>query len=381
MSLFALFLLAFAGYFAFGLEAPEKKAIADYAAGVGADLLDAVKARNFEAVSLKNPTVRTADGKPYAEEISLERTYDNLGGAWPKAARPERNPRHRVISENHEKGVYIYESPGYYFYADSPIAYDASMHFATLFETTKAFMKSLPLGLLKADAETERSKVLIFGADTAYMKSGGPPNSGGCYIPGKRYVLVPVSSLELRKTDKGFERDERKDHKVLIHELAHQLTPAAYYAHGSMGWFSEGLAEYVGTTPYKPGYFWVDPHGNSAKEYATAYGDDGRRGRVLGTDISVPPLKDFMLMSYDRFTGIEANRNYGVALLLTYYFFHMEGGGGAHRITEFLRGLKAGKYGEEALMPLHNGEGFAQLEADISAAWAQKGVRLTFGGR
>eukprot|EP00903_Cladosiphon_okamuranus_P003483 g3481.t1 len=353
MSLLALFLAAFAGYFAFGLEAPRKKAIADYAAGVGANVLNAVKSRNFEVVSLEAPLPGNVEQEAYRKEIAREATYDNLGHPWPKAARPERNPRHKVISEDHEKGVFVYESPGYYFYADSPIAYDASMHFATLFETTKAFMKSLPLGLLKADAETGRSKVLIFGTDSAYSRSGGPPNSAGCYIPGKRYVLVPVSSLELRKTAKGFERDQQKDHKVLIHELAHQLTPAAYYAHGSVGWFSEGLAEYVGTTPYRPGYFWVDPHGNSAKEYATAYGDDGRRGRVLGTTISVPPLEDFMLMSYDRFTGGDANRNYGVALLLTYYFFHMEGGGGAKRITAFLKGLKEGKYGAEALIPLH----------------------------
>ncbi len=75
------------------------------------------------------------------------------------------------------------------------------MHFATLFETTKAYLRSLPIGLLKADEETKKSMVLIFGTDEAYWKAGGPENSGGCYLPWKRLVLVPVSSLEFRKTE------------------------------------------------------------------------------------------------------------------------------------------------------------------------------------
>ncbi len=221
--------------------------------------------------------------------------------------------------------------------------------------------------------------MLIFAKDATYYKSGGPKGSAGCYLPMKRLVLVPVSSLQLRETASGFERDERKDHKTLIHELVHQLTPAAYYAHGSLGWFSEGLAEYVGTTPYHPGYFWVDPHGDTVLEYVTGYGQKGAGGLVLGKTINLPPLREFMLMSYGRFTGDNPRLNYGASLAIVYYFFHMEGGGGAKRITEFLKGLKAGGYGEAALYPLHAGEGFAALEEDISRAWARKGLNIRFG--
>ncbi len=233
--------------------------------------------------------------------------------------------------------------------------------------------------MIKTGPTTRRSFVLIFGKDVTYYKSGGPRGSGGCYMPLKRLVLVPVSSLQLREAAGGFERDERKDHKVLIHELVHQLTPAAYYAHGSVGWFTEGLAEYVGTTPYHPGYFWVDPHGDTVMEYVTSYGQKGMGGRVLGKDIRLPPLKEFMLMSYRRFAGSEANLNYGASLAIVYYFFHMEGGGGAKKITAFLKGLKAGGYGEAALYPLHAGEGFAALEEDIARAWAKKGLNIRFG--
>lgn len=57
----------------------------------------------------------------------------------------------------------------------------------------------------------------------------------------------------------------------------------------------------------------------------------------------------------------------------------MEGGGNARRITEFLKGLHAGKYGEESLAPLLGGGSFEKLEAEISAEWAKKGVQIRFG--
>ena len=259
-----------------------------------------------------------------------EETYANFGAAWPRAARPPFNPRHNVVSEDHTKKVYIYESPGYRFYSDVQIDRRSSMHFATLFETTREFMKSLPLGMLKTGGENKKSNVLMFGEDETYYDAGGPRWSAGCYFPMKRLVLVPMSSLDL-KDKEPVRGDPKKDHQVLIHELVHQLTPSAYYGYGSVGWFTEGLAEYVGTTPYHPGYFWVDTKGDTVLEYVRAYGQKNTTGRALGSEIKLRPLKEFMLMSYDNFAGSEGNLNYGASLLLVYYFFHMEGGGGAER--------------------------------------------------
>ena len=50
-------------------------------------------------------------------------------------------------------------------------------------------------------------------------------------------------------------------------------------------------------------------------------------------------------------------------------------------ITAFLKTLKSGVFGEEAIEVLHGGEGFAALEDDISRAWAKKGLKVSFGGR
>ncbi len=309
----------------------------------------------------------------------IETLNSNFGRPWPREVRPKGNPACKVISEDRGKNHYIYESPGYTFHCDARITHDALSNFATVFESTRAYLAALPVSMMSGEAVAARSRVLLFGETESYHRSGGMRGSAGCFIPKHRLVLIPMESLGLVKGGTGYGRDVGKENQILIHELVHQLTPVAYYNHGSVGWFSEGLAEYVAATPYNTGMFRPDIHGNAVKDYVTAFGTDGRFGRNLGTKIKAPSLRDFMLQSYASFSGASANANYGLALLVTHYFFHMEGNRNADRITEFLRGLLAGKSGEAALEPLHGGRGFAKLEEDISSAWAKKGVVITFG--
>ncbi len=85
-------------------------------------------------------------------------------------------------------------------------------------------------------------------------------------------------------------------------------------------------------------------------------------------------------MPYRQFSGGNGNFNYGLGLLITHYFLHMEGGGKAFRVTQFLKGLHAGQQGEAALTPLLGGGSYEKLEGEISAAWARMGVQIHFGG-
>lgn len=308
----------------------------------------------------------------------IESLRSNFGRPWPRDVRANGNPACKVISEDREKSHYIYESPGYRFHSDARITHDALSNFATVFEATRAYLAALPISLMSGETVATRSRVLLFGEMSAYYKSGGMPGSAGCFIPKNRLVLIPMDSLGLVKGGTGYSRDVGRENQILIHELVHQLTPSAYYSHGALGWFSEGLAEYVAATPYNTGLFRPEIHGNAVKDYVTAYGTNGRFGRNLGTNIQAPPLRDFMLQSYASFSGGSANGNYGLGLLLTHYFFHMEGNGNAHSITKFLKGLHDGATGEVALKPLHGGRGFAKLEQEISSAWAKKGINITF---
>lgn len=310
----------------------------------------------------------------------IEELRSNFGRPWPRSAGSNGNSGCKIISEDKKKAHYIYESPGYRFHCDARITHDALSNFALVFESTRAYLAALPISLMSREILGTRSRVLLFGEKETYFKSGGSRGSAGCFLPKHRLVLIPMDSLGLVKGGTGYGRDLEKENQILVHELVHQLTPAAYYAHGSRGWFSEGLAEYVASTPYNNGVFRPDIRGNSVLAYVTARGEDGRFGRNLGTEISAPPLKDFMLMGYSSFSGDQANRNYALGLLLTHYFFHMEGGGKARRITKFLKGLHAGNKGEAALAPLLDRGDFKKLEKDISSAWRRKGVTIRFGG-
>jgi hypothetical protein len=85
-----------------------------------------------------------------------------------------------------------------------------------------------------------------------------------------------------------------------------------------------------------------------------------------------------MLQSYSSFVA-QAQVNYGSALLITYYFLQMDGEGDGKRIQEFLKALRNGKEGEEALGVLLDGRTFEQLEAEITKAWSRRGIKFTFG--
>jgi hypothetical protein len=171
--------------------------------------------------------------------------------------------------------------------------------------------------------------------------------------------------------------DRDKSSKTLPHELVHQLTPEAYFGKGAMGWFTEGLAEYVAVTPYRSGAFSVRGNQKDIFDYATGFGSKDMGGRGLGTKIGLPALKTFMFQDYSQFLA-QPQLNYGCGLLITTYFFHLDGEGDGKRIKAFLKALHDGVVGDKALDLLLGGRSFDQLEEDIVKAWSRKGVDFIF---
>ena len=300
----------------------------------------------------------------------------NLGGTWPREVRLDGPVVCKVVSEDAATGRYVYESPGYRFTCDARVTDDALRNFSVMFEATRKYAKAVPLGLAGRERDGKLD-VRLYRNMAQYVRAGGLPRSAGCFTRGA--VLVPMESLGLKEGSTGFSLDAKRDNKVLIHELVHQLTPNIYMQPGVSGWFCEGLAEYMAITPYNWGYFSSDIYGNSVKSYVTGNGEGGGGGRALGTRINVPKLRSFFLMPYSDYFG-NANFNYGIGLLLMHYFINIEGGGKTIRLTQFLKGLQAGATGEAALAPLLGGGSYEKLEGEITAAWARMGVQLQFGG-
>jgi hypothetical protein len=302
----------------------------------------------------------------------------NFGHPWPREIRVDGSSQSRVVSEDPKRGVYVYESPHYRFTCDVRLTSDVLRNFAMMFETTWNYVASIPLGLDGGTPRQGRHDILLFGTLGAYFQAGGMPGSAACYIPSRGIVLVPVESLGLTKTPTGFSLDTTRPNDVLIHELTHQLTPSSYLTPRNNGWFAEGLAEYVSSTPYSWGYFRPDPHGNAVLAYVTARGEKGKGGRGLGTKLRAPRLKHFMQMPYQHFSGGNGNFNYGFGLLLTHYFCHMEGGGRTLRLSAYLKALRAGETINAANAALLGGGTFEKLEAEFADAWRKKGVEIAF---
>lgn len=309
---------------------------------------------------------------------ALPPARSNFGGPWPRGVRLTSDASSKVVSENRQEGIYVYESANYRFHCNAKLTLDVLRNFATMFETTHQFSKALPLSMSPARTDRGKLTILLFDSMDSYYRSGGIPGTAGVFNSRSGQVLVPMESLGLQRVGNDFRLDPKGgSNAVLIHELAHQLSPAAYYAHGARGWFSEGLAEYMSVTPYHWGYFQPDPHGNAVLSYVSAYGQDGKQGRALGKSIRVPKLRTFMLMDYGSFSA-NANTNYGLGLLLVHYFFHMQDGGRPMRVTQYLKNLHDGKTGEEAIAPLLGGGTFEKLEAEITEAWGRKGIQIAF---
>ncbi len=272
---------------------------------------------------------------------------------------------------------YVYASEHYEFICDVNLNTSVVKRFSLLFEATNQFCRELPIGMVKPFREA-RHKIHLFETKDAYFSKGGPPGSAGVYISrgGEGDILVPLTSLGVKKVGSSYSVDYKEENTTLSHEITHQLTDKEYYRAGSRGWFTEGLSEYIANSGYRSGKFNVDDL-QKLKARVTAYGEDGRGGRALGEEITAPDLNAFFTQDYGSFVA-NAQLNYGLGALVVYYFFHMDGEKDAANIKNYLKGLKEGKKVPEMYEPLLAGRTWDEMEADITKGWRSRGVRINF---
>lgn len=326
---------------------------------------DAHYARHFESASASDEV---------AEQVI------NFDSEWPDRIKFGEDPEISIISEDADRKKFIYESSNYRYHCDVRLSNSVVRGFALMFEATHLFCRSLPLALDGGKKTDGKLEIRLFEQYDDYIAAGGMQGSAGVFIGGRALVLVPLDSLGVRKVGSGYMLDRDKSSKTLPHELTHQLTPCPYFAKGSMGWFTEGIAEYVAVTPYRSGAFSVRGNHKDIIDYTTAYGSKNTGGRALGENIQIDDLKKFMLQDYGEFLQYP-QINYGCSLLITYYFLQMDGDGDAKRIKSFLKALRAGKTDEDAITVLLDGRSYKQLGEEISKAWGKRGISLTFGAR
>jgi len=335
------------------------------------------KLSKIDQAFLEKFNLEEGHGDSPAKGGEVEKPVENFNAPWPERVTFEGDPEITTVEENREENRYIYESANYRYNCDVRLSKSVVKGFAVMFEATHQFVRELPLSVNGGRKSEGKYQIILMETQEAYHKAGGPAGSAGVFIGGKNIVMVPLTSLGVRAVGNRYILDRDKSSKTLPHELTHQLTPDRYYAPGSMGWFTEGLAEYIAVSPYRSGSFNVKTNFSAIVEYVTAYGKKDNGGRAIGTDIKLGPLRSWMMQPYSSFTG-NAQINYGCGLLITNYFFHMDREEDAARIKKFLQALNAGKKGDEALNVLLDGQTWEQLEADIAKAYSRRGVDFTF---
>lgn len=259
-----------------------------------------------------------------SEEKALGENWD---APWPKLIKTDVSPEIETVKEDDATNEFIYRSPTFEFHSDVRLSGSVVKRFSVLFEATAEVCRQLPISLAKPHAtRDQRLKVELFGSKATYVSKGAPAESAGVYMPSRDVVMVPLTSLGVERVGDRYIMDHDKENKTLTHEIVHQLTDVFYYAPGASGWFSEGLAEYVGLSPYRMGSYSPSGVMTPMKEYVTAYGKDGNGGRALGDEIDLPRIQTWMTQDYGSFLS-NAQVNYGSAALIFYYFAHMDGEG------------------------------------------------------
>lgn len=309
-----------------------------------------------------------------ANDSKIEPNWD---GEWPKLVSADVGQEIEELGGTEGKSEFVYASAHYEFICDVNLNTSVVKRFSLLFEATNQFCRELPIGMVKPFRE-ERHKIYLFETKDAYFSKGGPQGSAGVYISsgGEGDILVPLTSLGVKKVGSSYSVDYKEENTTLSHEITHQLTDKEYYHPGSRGWFTEGLAEYISNSGYRSGKFNVDDI-QKLKAQVTAYGEDNRGGRALGEEFSAPDLNDFFTQDYGSFVA-NAQLNYGLGALVVYYYFHMDGDKDAANIKKFLKGLKEGKKVPEMYEPLLAGRTWDEMEADITKSWRSRGVRINF---
>lgn len=285
----------------------------------------------------------------------------------------------KVVRVDREKHEYVYESDNFRFQSNVEFSEPVLREFAAIFESTYQYVKALPLGLGEGDRIEGKYLIRFFETEEEFCKEGGDSDSEGVFVPEQKAVLVPVVSLGLKKEGDCYGLDQQKNQETLIHEVVHQLTPPVCFVQAEDdGWFGEGIAEYIGNTPYHSGTFELKQNPALQVEVAVSNGTQGFSGWKIGKTIKAPHLETFMLLPYEEFTGKKSDFNYGFSILLISYFIHLDGEGDAAALKRYLKALTDGKDTPTAKQALLGGRTWQQLEQEFITKLAKEKIEVDF---
>jgi hypothetical protein len=278
------------------------------------------------------------------------------------------------IEANFREKRWVYASPHFEFVCDEDLGLPIVREFVWMFESVWQFCEQWPVRLPRLESKEQvRMRTLLVKNYEDYVRLGGIPNSGGCYIPGRDLILVPFRSLGIEAKGSKYKISRSLDNNILRHEITHQLMRGQTQ---QAAWFIEGAAEYVSSVPYSVNRLLVSQHANAVVSYIIKTNYLAGKGRPEGRTMKLSSLEKFMTGSYDDFQKTPHAYSYG--LLLFYYFAKLEGKKGGEQLRLYTEALHRDKSEVEARSILLRGRSWKQLEKEIAAAWNLRGIRLRF---
>lgn len=313
----------------------------------------------------------------------------NTPKVWPGVTRPPATIDVEILEEDSAKNIYRYATANFEFTCSCKLGKSAVRDLAETFEGTLAAVQALPLPLRRQPSLHGKFQAQIFESEDQYLAAGAPQGSAGVYMSKTDSIYLPVTSIGLTKMGSQWKAARGKNLHTLVHELTHQLVNSNVQRDP---WFLEGLAEYFACSHKNDGVFDFKNNKKSIYDYATAYGSrKENRGRALGKDISIPPLSQFMTWEYSQFVAgmgdkedKSANRNYGVALLMLYWFLHGDNNAYSQRVSKYMDFLanqpvpnpQSLQDARKLLFP--DGGSWPELEKELASGFKKLGLSLKF---
>ena len=320
------------------------------------------------------PSASTVAAKP-AGDYPADKT-------WPRTVSVADISPATVVKEDAAEKQFIYRSDHFEFRCDSKLGTNVVREFNRLFEATYQVNCRLPLDLKPTPEQGQEFFVAqIYTSKDDYFANGGLKGSAGVYQSSKKALSVPLSSLGVKMLGSRvtLEKTNDEDNAVLIHETTHQMMN--HWLRSLPVWYIEGSADYVATLKYDHGHFSTANMGERLRSHLQRRGGDGKRFTMLDLG-ELTSLNGATWAAALTAGHHQASQNYASAMLLAYYFYHLDGKGDAANIIAYLRAVEdsKGKDVQEAAFKQHllRERSFEALQTDVKKGLRKEGLDIDF---
>jgi hypothetical protein len=333
-------------------------------------LTQALRGTDRAAVDTWVPPGRRAAG------TNVEITRNPAG--WPITVALKEEPAFTVVEENRDERRYIYRSDHFEFSSRERLSGKIVLEFSRQFELTYETVAALPLQL---DPEAPRGyfKVVLYTTHAQYQAAGGPKKSGGLYRGSTGEVMVPLPALGVERIGDRWRMQSRGGNQPLLHEVTHQVM-GPWLTVLPM-WLIEGMAEYVAA-------------GRCSVRKLTLHSGLDNVFAFLREQMGVPDRsidmrhpQRLMVMDFDKWQGDLAAsssngiKNYYSAMLLFYYFAHLDGDGTGRNLMAYFKARVASRTPDDDAADrdrhLLRGRSWEKLWEDLARAFAPYRIKLS----